>query len=172
MDIKDPQKAQDLYKTFQATLDEYTNHATSGEMAFEIEDPSVIKLWKSKIKPIADEIDPLVQQLLEADKIRAEKEKEYKEIIEKCEDINSEINNLRLKQNKFLTRVSPIIIRKYQSTINEYQQFGSIIEKDGRVYVTVKDWLASFIAGFKKKAENHHEKVTSKITNTKIVANE
>lgn len=172
MDIKDPIKSQELYSTIKETLNEYTLHATEGEMAFEVDDPSVIKLWKSKIKPIADEINPLVDKLLEADRVRAQKEEEYKKIIEECESINTEINNLKLKQNKFLTRVSPIIIRKYQSTINEFQQFGSIIEKDGKVYVTVKDWLASFVSNFKKKSEAHNEKVTSKITNNKIVANE
>lgn len=171
-EIKNPQVSQEMYASIKDILNGYTAYATEGDMAFEVDDESVIKIWKKHIKPYSDAIAPLTDELIALDKLRGEKEQEYKEILEKCEAKDAEIRNLDLKRSKFITRVSPIIIRKYQDKINEYQQFGSIIEKDGKVYVVIKDWLASFISGHKKRVEAHNEKVTSKITNTKIVANE
>lgn len=171
-DIKNPDKASEIYTEFRNKLDEYVSYAYSGDLAFMVDDPAITKMFLEKIKPYNDKIQPLMDEHIaianELDAIETKR----KELHTKWEEKDKEIKAIEIKRNKFITRISPMIIRKYQDRINEYQQFGSIIEQDGDVFVTVKDWLASFINGFKQKASAHAEKVTNKITNNKIVANE
>lgn len=169
-DIKDPTKSNNMYSEIKNALNEYVEYSSTGDMAFVIDDKTIVDMWHKHIKPYSDKIKPLTDELIALDEERAKMEEAYKQIIEKCESKKKEIDTLDLKRNKYITRISPMVIRKYQHKINEYQQFASIIEEDGTVFVVVKDWLASFISGFKKKADAHKEKVTDKITNNKIAA--
>ena len=171
-DIRDPLKSIELYNQIQKTLDEYVDYTKTGDMAFMIEDKAIKKMFLEKVVPFNKKIEPLADEHIKLADELAEIDAKRKVLLEKMDSIRSEIDALGAKRNKFITRISPMVIRKYQPLINKFQQFTSIIEQDGEVFVVVKDWLGSFISGYLNKQEVHNEKVTKKITNNKIVAND
>lgn len=150
-------------------LETYREIGSDGKIAFELTDNKALAMWKKHIKPLSDAIKPLQDDLLALDEKRAEYERDVKAHLEKMDAVKSQMDALLLKRNKFITRISPIIIREYQSKLNKYQQFGSVIEDNGKVFVTVQDKLAAFLNGYKKLLEKHEERVTKKIS-PKIMA--
>ena len=132
------------------SLKDYMEIGSNGKIAFELTDNKALAMWSKHIKPLSDGIKPLQDELLALDEKRAEYEKEVREHLEKMDKVKSDMDALILKRNKFITRISPIIIREYQDKLNKYQQFGSIIEDKGKVFVTVQDKLAAFLSGYER----------------------
>ena len=164
LDTKTPEESLALFNEFAEKLQQYTDIGAESKIAIEITDEKAKALWKKHIKPLSDQLKPLIDEMIALDEKRAEYEKEVKAHFEKMDDVKSQIDAINLKRNKFITRISPIIIREYGNLLNKYQQFGSIIEDNGMVFATVQDKLASFVSGFNKLKEQHEEKVGSKIS--------
>lgn len=163
-EIITPEESVAIFNEIGDKLKRYMELGSEKEIAFKIRDKKIEAMFRDKIAPYTKELEPLTEEMLTLEKERETIEKTAKEHIAKMEEVKGKIDKIVLKRNKFITRISPMIIRDLGSQINKYQQFGSIIEKDGSVYVTVKDWLSSFMAGFEKKAEAQKEKVNKKIS--------
>lgn len=164
MDIKDPKESMHYFNIINECLEKYVTLGSEGELAFEITDPKAIEMWKKHIKPLSNQIKPLTDEMIALDEERAKLEETFKAHIEKMDNVKKQIDGIVLRRNKFITRISPMIVREYSDKINKFQQFGSIIEDNGKVFVTVKDWLASFVSGYMKKQINHDERVNNKIS--------
>lgn len=171
IDTNTPEDSRKLFDSFAETLAQYAEVGKEGKIAIEITDSKALALWKKHIKPLSDALKPKIDEMLKLEETRAEMEKTFRAHLEKMDAIKGEMDAIQLKRNKFITRISPMIYRDYGSLLNKYQQFGSVIEDNGQVFVTVNDMLASFIKGYDKKVEQHDEKVKSKIS-PKIMAEE
>lgn len=170
-EIKKVDDSKVLFDEFAEKLQEYTSIGSDGKLAIEIDDPKALAIWKKHLKPLSDALKPLQDEMIALDQRRAEMEVEVRAHFEKMDEVKNKMEALVLKKNKFATRISPMIIREYGSKLNKYQQFGSIIQDGGRVFVTIQDKLASFVNGFNKLAEKHEERVGKKIS-PKMMAEE
>lgn len=163
-EIITPEESVSIFNSIADNLKRYTELGSDKEIAFEIHDKKIKAMFNDKIAPYTKDLEPLTEEMLKLEEERVGLETTFKAHLAKMEEVKGKIDKVVLKRNKFITRISPMIIRDLGNQINKYQQFGAIIEKDGKVYVTVKDWLASFMAGFEKKLEVQKEKVDSKIS--------
>lgn len=164
--FKDTQSNDVLFEKFSSiekVIDDYKASIKDKKPAIEITDEKALKMWKDKIKPLSDKMEPHIDEMIKLDEEKSKMEAEYKELMEKMDATQKTLDALKLKRNKFITRISPIIIRMTEGKLTKYQQPGSIIEEGGKVFVTIHDWFGAWLTGQDKKLEQHDEKVAKKV---------
>lgn len=166
--IKNPEYATKVFNEIQGKLLEYRELGKDGELAFPIKDKKIIHMWEKKIKPINMELDPVIDEYISLNKQVEEWQAEGTKFKLLEDELNKKKNALELRRAKFINRISPMIIREYNDKITKYQQFGKIkefVNKDGEVelYVTIHDWLASYMNGYESQKNEHNKKVVSKV---------
>lgn len=167
-DIKSPQVAFNTFKDIEEKLGAIKELGKDGTLAFPVTDKKIEDLWFKKIKPINLELDPIIDEIIKLHEEINIWQEEGKKFKEREDALNALKNKLDLRRSKFITRISPMIIREYQDKITKYQQFGKIAEFENEngqpeLYVTVHDWLASYLSSYDKKDEEHNKKVVSKV---------
>lgn len=166
--VKNPEYAKQVFDEIESKLAELKLLAKDGDLAFPIKDKKIIHVWEKKIKPINQELDPVIDEYIALNKQIEEWQAEGKKFQEKEEELNKKKNALELRRAKFINRISPMIIREYNDKITKYQQFGKIkefVDENGEVklYVTIHDWLASWTNGYDTQKDEHNKKVVSKV---------
>lgn len=167
-DIKNPVEAFNTFKEIEDKLSLIKEMGKDGTIAFPVKDKKIADLWFKKIKPINLELDPIIDEIIKLHQEINDWQEAGKKFKEREDVLNTLKNKLELRRAKFVTRISPMIIREYQDKITKYQQFGKIAEfqneqGDSELYVTVHDWLASYLSSYDKKDEEHKKKVVSKV---------
>lgn len=167
-DIQNPELAFHIFNKIEQDLDTLKKIGKDGAIAFLVKDKKIKDMWFDKIKPINLELDPIVDEIIklhEEIKVWQEEGKKFKE---REDELNAKKNKLELRRSKFINRISPMIIGNFQPYITKYQQFGKIAEfqnenNEAELYVTVHDWLASYLSGYDSKIEEHNKRVVSKV---------
>jgi SMC interacting uncharacterized protein involved in chromosome segregation len=152
LQLKDANTLKEISGMVKTHLDELKNLTADGELVYEITDKKITDIWHNKIKPIVEEMKPAIDAYLEAEKKKETLENEMKALMEDLAEKDKAMSGLNIKKNKFINRISPLILRSLGKELNEYQQFGRIVEENGKVYVTVKDWVGAFLNGYKSKS--------------------
>lgn len=164
-------KTKAIYEQMQPLLDEYTKlHSTELEnvgVSVEIEGikaidlaEKVLKLQETKLKPIYEEGQVLMER-------KEELEAEYKKLNEELKELEDRSQGFVQAKGVLMNRLSPMLQKQMAGKLTEFQEMQTIARGEGgKPMIKIGDYLTAFVNSRRKqkiKAEQEQAKDNEKL---------